>query len=49
MRPEGWLMMVVSVSSVLIMTSYCLYRVLTLPADDATDLSSAREIEASEK
>ena len=31
MRPEGWFIMIVSISTVLLLVSYCLYRVLTLP------------------
>lgn len=31
MTPGGWLMMIVSVGTVLVLTGYCLYRVLTLP------------------
>jgi hypothetical protein len=31
MRPEGWLVMIVSVGAVLSLASYCLVRVLTLP------------------
>ena len=32
MTPAGWLIMIVSVGSVLALTAFCLYRVLTLPA-----------------
>lgn len=31
MRPEGWVMMIVSVGGVLVGTAWCFYRVLTLP------------------
>jgi hypothetical protein len=31
MEPAGWVIMIVSVGSVLLLTAYCLYRVLTLP------------------
>jgi hypothetical protein len=32
MEPAGWAIMIVSVSSVLLLTGYCFYRVLTLPS-----------------
>lgn len=31
MTPAGWIIMVVSVGSVLALTAYCMVRVLTLP------------------
>lgn len=31
MTPAGWFIMIVSISTVLTLVSYCLYRVLTLP------------------
>jgi hypothetical protein len=31
MTPAGWAIMIVSVGSVLVLTAFCLYRVLTLP------------------
>jgi hypothetical protein len=31
MTPAGWTIMIVSVGSVLTLTAFCLYRVLTLP------------------
>jgi hypothetical protein len=31
MTPSGWAIMIVSVGSVLTLTGFCLYRVLTLP------------------
>ena len=34
MNAQGWILMTVSVGSVLTLTAYCLYRVLTLPAKD---------------
>jgi hypothetical protein len=37
MEPAGWTIMIVSVSSVLLLTGYCFYRVLTLPAPDAEE------------
>jgi len=37
MNPAGWAIMTVSVGSVLLLTSYCIYRVLTLPPHVAED------------
>jgi hypothetical protein len=37
----GWAMMVVSVGSVLSLVSFCLYRVLTLPAAEVEDVNVA--------
>ena len=31
MTPQAWAIMIVSISTVLALVSYCLYRVLTLP------------------
>jgi hypothetical protein len=31
MTPAGWIIMITSVGSVLALTAFCLYRVLTLP------------------
>jgi hypothetical protein len=31
MEPAGWAIMIVSVGSVLVLTAFCFYRVLTLP------------------
>jgi uncharacterized membrane protein len=31
MNPSGWLVMIVSVGSVITLLVYCLYRVLTMP------------------
>jgi hypothetical protein len=31
MTPAGWAIMIVSVGSVLTLTAFCMYRVLTLP------------------
>jgi hypothetical protein len=41
MNPLGWLMMLVSVGSVLALTGFCLYRVLTLPPAEIEDLDTA--------
>jgi len=32
MTPAGWTIMIVSVGSVLLLTGFCMYRVLTLPS-----------------
>ena len=48
MTPLGWLVMIVSVSSVIALTAFCLYRVLTLPPIEAEDLHSPLEIEMRE-
>ena len=37
----GWLMMTLSVGSVIALTSFCLYRVLTLPPEEVSDLDVA--------
>jgi len=34
MTPAGWAIMIVSVGSVLTLTAFCMYRVLTLPPAD---------------
>ncbi len=34
MTPAGWIVMILSVGAVLTLVCYCLYRVLTLPADE---------------
>jgi hypothetical protein len=31
MEPAGWAIMIVSVSSVLLLTAFCFYRVLSMP------------------
>jgi hypothetical protein len=41
MTPLGWIMMTVSVSSVIGLTVFCLYRVLLLPAADVESLDVA--------
>ncbi len=38
MTPAGWTIMILSVGSVLAMTFFCLYRVLTLPPVDVENL-----------
>ena len=41
MTPLGWAMMAISVGSVLGLVSFCLYRVLTLPAAEVEDVNVA--------
>ena len=41
MNLMGWLMMLVSVGSVLALTAFCLFRVLTLPPAEIDDLDTA--------
>jgi hypothetical protein len=37
MTPAGWIIMIVSVGSVLALTAFCLYRVLSLPPQVAEE------------
>ena len=37
----GWLMMIISVGSVISLTTFCLYRVFTLSPDEVSDLDVA--------
>jgi hypothetical protein len=37
----GWMMMIVSVTSVLALTGFCFYRVLTLPPAEVEDVNVA--------
>ena len=41
MTPLGWLIMIVSISSVVGLTAFCLYRVLTLPPVEIDKLDVA--------
>ena len=41
MTPLGWLIMIVSLDSVIGLTAYCLYRVLTLPPAEIESLDVA--------
>ena len=41
MNPLGWTMMIVSVGSVLSLVTFCMYRVLTLPAAEVEDINVA--------
>ncbi|MFG0335382.1 MAG: hypothetical protein ACF8TS_18640 [Maioricimonas sp. JB049] len=45
MNPAGWTVMVVSISSVLALVSYCMYRVLSLPPLEEEHLKGPLEIE----
>jgi hypothetical protein len=41
MNPLGWTVMIVSVGSVLTLTAFCLYRVLTLPPAEIETIDTA--------
>ena len=41
MTPLGWLIMIVSITSVVGLTVFCLYRVLSLPPVEVEDLNVA--------
>jgi hypothetical protein len=41
MNPLGWIVMTLSVGSVLALTAFCLFRVLTLPPVEVEDLNVA--------
>ena len=41
MRIDGWIMMLASVSSVIGLTIFCLYRVLSLPPVEVESLNTA--------
>ena len=45
MKPLGWIVMILSVGSVLSLVSYCLYRVLTLPPVEEESLKGPLEID----
>lgn len=45
MQPAGWIIMLFSVGSVLALLSFCLVRVLGLPAAEMEDLKGPLEIE----
>lgn len=44
MTPLGWMIMTVSLSSVLGLTAFCLWRVLTLPPVEVEDLHARLDI-----
>ncbi len=45
MDPEGWIVMLVSVGSVLTLVSFCLVRVLSLPPVEEESLKGPLEID----
>jgi hypothetical protein len=45
MTAAGWTVMIVSVGSVLVLTAYCFYRVLTLPAKELDDIKAPLDID----
>ncbi len=49
MTPTGWTIMAVSITAVLLLTSYCLYRVFTLPPVEMESLHGPPNIEPEEE
>lgn len=45
MTAQGWVMMLVSVGTVLALVSYCLVRVLTLPPHDIDEIRGPLDID----
>jgi hypothetical protein len=45
MTPAGWTIMIVSVGSVITLTAFCFYRVLTLPAPELDELKAPLDID----
>jgi hypothetical protein len=45
MTPLGWLVMLLSIASVIALTAFCLYRVLTLPPPEIDELSYPLEVD----
>jgi hypothetical protein len=45
MTPAGWTIMILSVGSVLTLTAYCFYRVLTLPISEMDELKAPLDID----
>ncbi len=45
MTPAGWVVMILSVGTVLALMGYCLYRVLTLPPVDMEEIKGPLEID----
>ncbi|TWT61135.1 hypothetical protein [Rubinisphaera italica] len=45
MNTYGWIMMTVSVSAVLMLVSFCLVKVLSLPAVEMEDIKGPLEID----
>jgi hypothetical protein len=45
MTPAGWAIMIISVGSVLMLTGFCFYRVLTLPPTEIGELKAPLDID----
>ena len=45
MSPAGWTIMIVSVGSVLALTVFCFYRILTLPASELDEIKAPLDID----
>lgn len=45
MTPAGWIIMILSVGSVLALATYCFYRVLSLPPSEVDQLVSPLDID----
>lgn len=45
MTPAGWIVMIVSVGTVLALVTYCISKVLSLPPIDVEDLKAPLEID----
>ena len=45
MTVAGWIIMILSVGSVLALTTFCFYRVLTLPAAELDELKAPLHID----
>jgi len=45
MQPAGWLVMLLSIGSVVTLVSYCLYRVLSLPPVDMEEVHGPLDID----
>lgn len=45
LTPGGWTVMVASIGVVVVLVSYCLYRVLSLPAVDLEDIEGPLTID----
>jgi hypothetical protein len=45
MTAAGWTIMIVSVGSVLTLTAFCFYRVLTLPASELDEIKAPLDID----
>jgi len=49
METSGWLFLIVSVSSVTVVTAYCFYKVLNLPAHEEEDLHGPLDIDTRDR